>query len=540
MAEPVGPSRMLRDALLMGAAYGTVSFLVLEAVAFGYPTGAVFWPGAGLTLGVLLRRPRQTWPALLAGVFVAEVVVDLTIPVGLDAALVWAVANTVEPTVGAWLLTRRHRVVSLDSVHGLLRFLALGGALGPLVGATVGATAAWATGVDDFWPTWPRWWVGDAIGVVIVAPAIIVWRERPDVSRAPPPEGGWILGALASVIAVSLAPWPGDVWQQGLPYLIAPALVVVAMRLGPWAATVGVAITGLTVNAFTAAGIGPFAEYGVYGGLVVAQVCLAAAAFAGLIVMALSSDLVSLRELGEQRTAMANVLAHEVKNPLFAITGNAELLDANAPAELILSARAAIERGARRIGTTIEDMLALAQFDNPSAPRVLGQVDLAEIVSEVVELNAAAADRSGIELNVVLGGRPCFVSGVRDELDKMVLNLISNAVKYTPSGGSVSVTCSVEGDQAVLVCQDDGIGISAEDQARLFDEFFRSSDPAARARPGTGLGLSIVRRVVERHGGSITVDSAVGVGSTFTVRLPRDEGKSQSTFTRAAAPRSAR
>ena len=113
-----------------------------------------------------------------------------------------------------------------------------------------------------------------------------------------------------------------------------------------------------------------------------------------------------------------------------------------------------------------------------------------------------------------------MVVGERDELDRMVLNLISNAIKYTPDGGMVTVSCSIEGEHAVLVCQDDGIGISSDDQARLFDEFFRSGDPAARARPGTGLGLSIVRRVVQRHHGTVTVTSERGSGSTFTVRLP--------------------
>lgn len=537
MATRVSPGALLRDALLMGLAYGTVSFLVIEAVAFGSPTGAVFWPGAGLTLGVLLRRPRQTWPALLAGVFVAEVAVDLSIPVSPGVALVWAFANTVEPAVGAFLLTRRNPGVSLVNVPSVVRFLALGVTLGPLVGATVGATAASATGVDAFWPTWPRWWVGDAIGVLLVAPAIVVRRSRTHLGHAGPAERRWIIAGLLAVTVVSLVPWPGDNWQQGLPFLIAPVLVVVAMRIGPKAATVGLAVTGLTVNAVTAAGIGPFAEYGTYGGLVVAQVCLAAAAFAGLTVMALSHDLVSLRELDQHRTAMANVLAHELKTPLTVIIGNAERLEPDAPSERTLSARGAIERGARRIAKTIDDMLALAQIDDPNAPRVLVQVDLGELVTEAVELNGAAAERAGVHVRAVLGDRPTLVTGDRDELDKMVNNLISNAVKYTPAGGTVTVACSFDGDQAVLVCQDEGIGIAMEDQARLFDEFFRSPDPAAQARPGTGLGLSIVRRVVERHHGSITVDSELGAGSTFTVRIPcRTEAGYSTTSTPEPAP----
>ena len=520
MATRVRPSVLLRDALLMGLAYGTLSFLVIEAVAFGYPTGSVFWPGAGLTLGVLLVRPQHTWPALLAGVFVAEFLVDLTIPVSPGAALVWAVANTLEPTVGALLLTRQNRQVSLTNLPGLLRFLAIGVALGPAVGATVGATAAWAAGIDAFWPTWPRWWVGDSVGVLLIAPAIIMWRSRTKQVRVSSSERVWIIVGLLAVTGASLFPWPGETWQQGLPFLIAPTLVVVAMRIGPTAAATGLAVTGLVVNAVTASGIGPFAEYGTYGGLVVAQVCLAAAAFAHLTVMALSHNLITLRELSEHRTAIANILAHELKGPLMIITGHAELLEPDAPPDLFRSSKMAIDRGTRRIANIVDDMLVLAKVDDPNKPPDRTQVDLAELVVEAVDLNRATAEQDGVRLRTELGNDPIVVLGERGELDRMVLNLVSNAIKYTPAGGSVTISCSLDGEQAVFVCQDEGIGISSEDQARLFDEFFRSGDPAARARPGTGLGLSIVRRVVERHHGTITVDSELGAGSTFTVRIP--------------------
>lgn len=508
----------------MGLAYGTVSFLVVEAVAFGYPTGSVFWPGAGLTLGVLLVRPRRTWPALLAGVFVAEIAVDLTIPVSLGLASVWALANTVEPLVGAFLLTRKQPEVHLANVPAVIRFLALGVAVGPLVGATVGATAAWATGLGDLWPTWPRWWVGDAVGVLLIAPAIIARNGRPGRGRAGLAERQRIVAALVSITVVSLVPWPGDAWQQGLPFLLAPALVVVAMRMGPSAATLGLAATGLTVNAATAAGIGPFAEYGTYGGLVAAQVCLAAAAFAGLTVMALSHDLVSMRELSEHRTAIANVLAHEIKSPLASILGHAEFVDPEGPPEVTIAARGAIERGAQRISRTIDDMLVLAQVTDPNGARLFVELDLTELISEGLELNRVAAELSGVRLQAVFSDRPVLITGERDELDKVVQNLITNAVKYTPAGGAVTLTCSREDDQAVLVCQDEGIGIAPDEQPRLFDEFFRSADPDARQRPGTGLGLAIVQRVVERHGGSVTVDSELGRGSTFTVRLPYGAG----------------
>ena len=102
----------------------------------------------------------------------------------------------------------------------------------------------------------------------------------------------------------------------------------------------------------------------------------------------------------------------------------------------------------------------------------------------------------------------------------MALNLVGNAVKYSRRGDTVTVSTERTERFVRLVCHDTGIGISKADQEELFTEFFRSTNPDALTQPGTGLGLSIVRRIVQRHGGSIRLESDLGVGSTFTVRLP--------------------
>ena len=118
-----------------------------------------------------------------------------------------------------------------------------------------------------------------------------------------------------------------------------------------------------------------------------------------------------------------------------------------------------------------------------------------------------------------------MVSGARAELDTVLANLLSNAVKYTPAGGRVEVDLTTPDDGWVRVSvRDDGIGISAMDQQRLFKEFFRSSDPDVLREQGTGLGLAIVERIVRRHGGRIAVTSEPGQGSRFDVDLPTGGG----------------
>ena len=123
------------------------------------------------------------------------------------------------------------------------------------------------------------------------------------------------------------------------------------------------------------------------------------------------------------------------------------------------------------------------------------------------------------------GSAPAVVSGARAELDTVLANLLSNAVKYTPAGGRVEVDLTTPDDGWVRVSvRDDGIGISAMDQQRLFKEFFRSSDPDVLREQGTGLGLAIVERIVRRHGGRIAVTSEPGQGSRFDVDLPTGGG----------------
>jgi len=167
----------------------------------------------------------------------------------------------------------------------------------------------------------------------------------------------------------------------------------------------------------------------------------------------------------------------------------------------------------------VEDLLVLhrladGRMDEP------GRVDLAPIVAATVDLNLGPAGRRQISVlaQIPEGGAP--VLGTAHDLEHVVANLVGNAVKYACDGGSVSVTLETTGDEVVLTCSDDGIGIAPEHHERVFEEFYRSPDPEAGSRSGTGLGLAIVRRVVDRMGGRIELESALGAGSTFRIRLP--------------------
>ncbi|MGH3360870.1 MAG: sensor histidine kinase [Nocardioides sp.] len=228
-----------------------------------------------------------------------------------------------------------------------------------------------------------------------------------------------------------------------------------------------------------------------------------------------------LRALDTYKSQLIATVAHELKNPLTSIAGHLEMLD-SAPG-LTDGARtsiAAMDRASLRLSRVIGDLLMLAEVDDPNNPVVGAPVDLHRILDEVIDLKALAAERKHLTISVDAPAEPVCALGEDDELDRICANLLSNAIKYTPEGRAIRISLGREGDEVVLVVSDEGIGISPEDLPQLFAEFFRSSNPDAFAQPGTGLGLAIVRRIVERHGGQITVDSELGKGSTFTVTLP--------------------
>ncbi len=214
------------------------------------------------------------------------------------------------------------------------------------------------------------------------------------------------------------------------------------------------------------------------------------------------------------------LVSHELRTPLTSIVGYLQILedDPAVPARAADQLRV-VHRNAERLRGLIADLLDTAQRDGKPMPITRGPVDLAGIVVDSVQAARPVADAAGVALRLAAPAQlPTEVDAQR--IGQVVDNLVSNAIKYTETGGEVDVVLSNGADQAVLEIRDTGIGISADDQARLFTRFFRTADAARRAVVGAGLGLSITKDIVESHGGRIEVESTPGVGSVFRVRLP--------------------
>ncbi len=227
-----------------------------------------------------------------------------------------------------------------------------------------------------------------------------------------------------------------------------------------------------------------------------------------------------LQELDRYKGELIATISHELKTPLSSIVGHAELLT---DLDTGIGSVEAIARNARRLDRLVQNLLDYSALQESRA-HVPRTVDLRALAAASVELIAVQAERGGLVLNLDVPSDPVSAEADPEELGTVVDNLLGNAVKYTPRGGEVTVCVGAGPDGVWLECTDDGLGISAADQVHLFSAFHRSTNPEALSLPGSGLGLAISRRIVHMHGGRISVRSALGVGSTFRVCLPRAAG----------------
>ena len=227
-----------------------------------------------------------------------------------------------------------------------------------------------------------------------------------------------------------------------------------------------------------------------------------------------------LKALDDYKSKLIATLSHELKSPLAAMLANIEFLENSVDLEpSALAVLGAVDRGAVRLVRVVEDLLLLAKVGDPHLPLLTRPVHMRDVVEDVVNLTSIA-DQRRIKTSWIGDPEKLVAIGDPAELDILVTNLVTNAMKYSDDDSTVTLTLSRQGDEVCFECADEGIGISAADQSQLFREFFRSDKAEVKAQAGTGLGLTIVDRIVARHLGRIEVDSELGRGSTFRIFLP--------------------
>jgi two-component system, OmpR family, sensor kinase len=219
--------------------------------------------------------------------------------------------------------------------------------------------------------------------------------------------------------------------------------------------------------------------------------------------------------------------SHELKTPLMVLRAGVEraLVHPGVPAEILQSLDETLAQ-INQMSEMVENLLTLARADEGRAPLAVEEGDLRDVIGDVAETAGMLGESSGITVRSDITAEPVTMAVDRHRIREMLLNLVTNAIKYTPAGGTVSLALAQEDSAVVFTVADTGIGIAPGDLPHIFDRFWRADPARSRTgdRPGTGLGLAITKWIAEAHGGSITVQSRPGRGSVFIVRLPREPG----------------
>ena len=190
------------------------------------------------------------------------------------------------------------------------------------------------------------------------------------------------------------------------------------------------------------------------------------------------------------------------------------------PLQLRSSFLGVIVSEADRMTRIVQDLLTLSKFDYGKMEMNIARFPFAKAVQGVYEAVVLDAQNHGHQLTLTLPDQLPEVDGDRERIEQVIMNIVSNAIKYTPDGGQIDITAGMEDKQVFVRISDNGIGIPQKDLPRLFERFYRVDKARSRASGGTGLGLSIAKEILNQHHGEIAIDSVYGEGTTVTITLP--------------------
>ena len=239
--------------------------------------------------------------------------------------------------------------------------------------------------------------------------------------------------------------------------------------------------------------------------------------------LAVLHDITGLRSLERMRSEFAANVSHELRTPLTTIKGYAEtLMDESSwqERETALRFLKIIDKESERLARILDDLLNLSQIESNKGVMKKQKVNVQQTVKDAISLLKKQADQKNIAVNLETVEKECSIQGDPDWLLQLFIDLLDNAIKYTPDQGKIAVSIEERTAQCIVAVSDTGIGISAEDLPYIFERFYRADKARSRRMGGTGLGLAVVKHIVEAHSARIAVKSSPGKGSTFILYFP--------------------
>ncbi len=599
------------------------------AVARGVITPV--WAPAGIAVAVLVLFGRGYWPAIALGAFIANATSGASIPM----ALVIAFGNTLEAVVARELLVRARFRPTLERVRDVFALILLGAVASTMIAATNGVTALWVT--DDlpgsYAYSWALWWIGDAMGVLIVAPLVLVIATVPLRSVLPRARQLEAAALLALLVGTSILVFYGGYWRY--PHLLFPLYIWATLRFAQVGAVtssfvvaaiaIGGAVGGHTpigtddatrvvqvlegllagittsvlilgavlaerktaelqlAEAQEVAHIGSWSWetpsnrivwsdelYRLYGvdrrteieqarflaclhpddhALTRAVVNRALAdkrpfsfehrvlrgdgtvrwmSVRGRVVLdangnamrllGTAQDVTESKKVEELREGILSTVSHELRTPLTAIVGFAATLrERTLEPQLQAKLLDHMLEQAQKLHRLLSDLLDLDRLRHGYVVTTFEATDVSQLVEQVVD------DRRGGDHPILFEAQPVTAEIDAAKVDRIVDNLLANAIRHTPPGTDVLVRVEPQGSGVLIAVDDHGPGVPVQERKSIFEAFRRGAD--ADATPGTGVGLALVAQFTELHGGRAWVEDSPTGGASFRIVLPLTQPK---------------
>jgi two-component system, OmpR family, phosphate regulon sensor histidine kinase PhoR len=233
-------------------------------------------------------------------------------------------------------------------------------------------------------------------------------------------------------------------------------------------------------------------------------------------------DVTQLRQVEEIRRDFVANVSHELRTPLSIFRGYLETLldDPHQPPGELLRILEVMERHSDRLHALVEDVLSLARLESPAAELDLSEINLPEFLQEILRDWEKRLEAKQLKSRLEVPPDLAKLEADENRLQEVIYNLLDNAVKYSPTGGEISLQAAICGDRVRISVADQGIGIREDDLPRIFERFYRADKARSRELGGTGLGLSIVKHIAQLHGGTAEAQSELGKGTTISVLIP--------------------
>jgi len=505
-------------------------------LAFLHKSASPVWPPAGIALAALLVLGFRVWPALFVGAFL----VNLTTLGNIWTSLGIASGNTLEALCGAWLVNRFAGGARVfDRPQDVFKF-ALAALIGTTVSPTFGVSSLAAGGFaqwSSYWPVWLTWWLGDASGVLVIAPLLLLWS-------VPATQRKWnqkqvlevsVLLLLLVVLAETVfGGWlPISARNYPISFICGPIVIWTAFRFTPRETATGIFILSAIAIWGTLNGFGPFILQSENQSLLMLQLWTAALTITAMAIAAAITERNRTQvALEQQKDAVeaANrtkdnflaMLSHELRTPLTPVMAALDTLEADGSRSSgSKNSLAMIRRNVELESQLIDDLLDLTRIAKDKLQLRFGPLDSHEVINNVVEICRPEAQARNLTLQLNLRAGAHHVLGDAAKYQQIVWNLLKNAIKFTAENGEITISSSNPEPQLLAIAvHDTGIGIEPEVMNRIFDPFEQGERAFQRHYGGLGLGLAISKSLAQAHGGTLIARSeGHDRGSTFILTM---------------------